>query len=484
MTASLEGSGGDLIYGGSGSDKISGGAGSDLISGDSGDDNLAGNEGLDTYHFDDAWGDDRFTDLKGEVILDFTDLTTTLESVLGQNSTEFKTTSGSLNVGRAVVSQVLDNSGDAGAHTVTEVRRVGDVATIDLAEILGPQYSSFGLVESQKGDASVILSEQFLKTGLLYIVPEVRSPTLSSSGRLVNGAPQSFVEITATANYKVNDKVAFQVNVPIKIRFADSFSGLDNDIDRVVEDLTDRVNRMRVQQRLKFLGYRGLNGLPLVIDGDFGSSNSNTRWAIGHFNAVVEGSGTVIPSSTFSNLARKWINASNAPRWVALPDQIGEAVNIQNSAGAAKWSTHWALEALFNVGRNNDAGSVLDVRPLSNEQGSSGDIKGMTMMFKKPENQASFVAQVAAFQNVKGVAKVLVVQDIRTELMELIEGELSFLLEVSPADNATVFKAEIAIPEPEYNPILTLVEQRALLSLLEQIDDTGERLGVSTGFDG
>jgi Ca2+-binding RTX toxin-like protein len=93
---------------------------------------------------------------------------------------------------------------------------------------------------------------------------------------------------------------------------------------------------LRVQQRLRALGYPGVGGDALVVDGVLGP---NTRHAIGLFNAVVSGQATATPASEV-NLA--WIDDSEAPPWSTLEDRRGLRVNEANT----RWVSGWTADVI------------------------------------------------------------------------------------------------------------------------------------------
>ena len=288
--------------------------------------------------------------------------------------------------------------------------------------------------------------------------------------------------LSITATFQVNDQVSREVSIPVKLRFNNGYSGLTTDVDRIPATLDTQLERMRLQQRLNYLGYVGSNGKSLTVDGDFGGATSNTQWAIGHFNAVVDREATVTPADTLSTEAQKWINASNAPRWVSLPSNVGSEVSLSKPADGKQWATDWGLEPLFAAALQSDSEAFgeLTVLPLSDIQGSTANrASGLQVSLSKPDTSVSYFAQIAAFQDVEGVGKVIVAEDITADIQALIEGDLSFVLEVDAGIDATTFIVVAAIQEPKYNPVLTREQQQALGSLFDRVDDLGRDLSAS-----
>ncbi len=481
------GSGDDILVGEAGIDSLIGGAGQDVLDGGTENDDLAGNAGVDTYRFADGWGEDRFNDLEGRVLLDFSGLVNeTLIDGPGQVSFEFSTETSRLNVGRANAS-IIDNN-DRVVGLIKQPARSGDFKTINLIEELGDQYSNFILdSSSQRGAVKLIEATDFASSGIFYVAPEITSPVLTEAGKLTEANGTEEFSVTINASYQVNDKVSLEVSIPVELRFTNGYSGLNGDVDRIPEELSGQLDRMRLQQRLNFLGYIGSNGSPLVVDGDFGGATSNTQWAIGHFNAVIDGETTVTPTDTLSTEAKKWINASNAPRWVGLPGSIGSEVHLTNSTDGKQWATDWILKPLFSVARGLDSDALgnLVLLPLSDIQGSTANrASGLQVSISKPADQTSFVAQIAAFQNVSGIGKIIVAEDITAEVQALIEGDLSFVLEVDVSIGTGTFVVVAAAQEAKYNPVLNRAQQQALLSLFERVDDLGKDLGASGALQG
>ncbi|MEI7464470.1 MAG: hypothetical protein WCJ87_03920, partial [Burkholderiales bacterium] len=112
---------------------------------------------------------------------------------------------------------------------------------------------------------------------------------------------------------------------------------------------TDALTTLRIQQRLRALGYPGVSGGPLLVDGKLGA---NTRNAIGLFNAVVGGLNQSLPSDTV-DLA--WINDPLAPRWGVLADANPSVSNPVSkvslfAAGNNRWGSSWTQEVLSAAG--------------------------------------------------------------------------------------------------------------------------------------
>lgn len=77
--------------------------------------------------------------------------------------------------------------------------------------------------------------------------------------------------------------------------------------ENLVLDSVDPLDVARIQQRLRSLGYTGISGAPLAVDGILGP---NTRKAIGQFNAAARQQASGAPSSSVD---LSWINDNEAP---------------------------------------------------------------------------------------------------------------------------------------------------------------------------
>lgn len=98
---------------------------------------------------------------------------------------------------------------------------------------------------------------------------------------------------------------------------------------------------MRLQQRLRALGYPGVSGNALVVDGRLGP---NTRHAIGLFNAVVQGRDSVAMTD---RVDLSWINDPAAPAWRQLTGVPGVR---QFATGNSQWGGGWVADLLAGAG--------------------------------------------------------------------------------------------------------------------------------------
>ena len=147
--------------------------------------------------------------------------------------------------------------------------------------------------------------------------------------------------------------------VPIDFRLDPDGDGQDDDNSGSFTDDFE-VATMRVQQRLRYLGFLGMNGAPLAVDGDYGR---NTGHAVAVFNASLGEGQTVysgervdgrrasledarrlgwVPANTLLTSLDDRINASFAPEWVEL--QAGPQFFYRtNGQGQITQTERWGL---------------------------------------------------------------------------------------------------------------------------------------------
>ena len=134
------------------------------------------------------------------------------------------------------------------------------------------------------------------------------------------------------------------------------------------------IGRISLQNRLRYFGFVGKDGNPLEVDGSLGT---NTQWAIALFNSVVRGptaKGQMDkPASALTATGKKFINASNAPRWIAMPEGGTGWTNIEllEEKKGAHWGTSWMLEVINKAGQLNLSGKDLEVDDVSGRTGKT-----------------------------------------------------------------------------------------------------------------
>ncbi|MFO0888288.1 MAG: hypothetical protein U0790_03975 [Isosphaeraceae bacterium] len=120
---------------------------------------------------------------------------------------------------------------------------------------------------------------------------------------------------------------------------------------------------MRRQQRLRFFGFPGASGQPLVVDGIVGPE---TRHATGLFEAAMTGA-VFAAADGPSERGQAFLNAANAPRWVPLTAKPGVVPLV-----VGQWGTSWLIDTLRSAGEALDPASPpLRVQRVAERAGAS-----------------------------------------------------------------------------------------------------------------
>ncbi|HYH66414.1 MAG TPA: hypothetical protein VD866_17100, partial [Urbifossiella sp.] len=127
------------------------------------------------------------------------------------------------------------------------------------------------------------------------------------------------------------------------------------DVAGTPDDVLDIARR---QQRLRLLGFGGVAGDPLVVDGIVGVE---TRHATGLFNAAV-GNTAHAPADDLTATGLAVLNSAAPPRWEALGGPL-QAGDFEDAAGATGYGTSWLADVVRNGARAaRAAGVALPVR--------------------------------------------------------------------------------------------------------------------------
>ena len=133
------------------------------------------------------------------------------------------------------------------------------------------------------------------------------------------------------------------------------------------------LDKLKIQQRLKYFGFPGEDGLPLLVNG---VEVAYTEYATRLFNAAVRGTTPAQPDNAddaqFSNsVDRRFINSSAAPRWINLskvPGVTFAAPTVTSFLGIADdadnpevWGTNWIGDLLGTV---TDTVLIQELPPL------------------------------------------------------------------------------------------------------------------------
>jgi hypothetical protein len=139
--------------------------------------------------------------------------------------------------------------------------------------------------------------------------------------------------------------------------------------DRVQFESTE-LNRYRLQQRLRHLGYPGMAGESLGLTGVW---DADTAWAVGLFNSAMTG---VPHDPNASSVRHELINHVDAVPWVELIGDEGVVVdgytilpNLDGGQQSERWGTRWLQDLLTAAGNYASDDPVLEVRSASLRQG-------------------------------------------------------------------------------------------------------------------
>ena len=170
--------------------------------------------------------------------------------------------------------------------------------------------------------------------------------------------------------------------------------------DQAVRDLavstSDTVDVLRLQQRLRYLGFPGFNGTnhdgaELInhgaVEGTRVDIDSDTQWAVGLFNGVADPSSapkntdTDFRDAMLTGKGLALINARNAPFWQQVPKRggIGFANTDYPSQNKDKagnppiesdWGASWTIDLIKRAGRIwNESRTPIQTNDLSYKVG-------------------------------------------------------------------------------------------------------------------
>ncbi len=221
-----------------------------------------------------------------------------------------------------------------------------DVIEVALPDALWPGFQ-FELLDPDPGEqpkGQVFPADDFAQSGRLYFAPSLDDDVPGDVNPDLPGFQGTF-----TGRYQVNGQVkTFTVVVgddePMAALQPHPVSG----------DGASLLDRLRIQQRLKHLGYPGPDGQPLVVTGQW---NDASRHAVGLFNAVVvDGQGQSRQLQESERLADvdavNWLNALDAPRWMELAD--GDGYILRDDLGELpeeRWAGSWLAGLLHATGQ-------------------------------------------------------------------------------------------------------------------------------------
>ncbi len=255
----------------------------------------------------------------------------------------------------------------------------------------------------------------FQDFGRLFFVENVSAEQVepfATSGKWVF-APPTKSDLPGDANVAASAP-GFQGDVHFQFSIGDSVqppvtvtvgNGFSSGGEAAVTGIGSKTEILRLQQRLKFLGYLGADGQPLALTSVL---DPNTNAALQTFKAAVDLSGEHTPTDESpqannpldDSRTLRWLNAANAPRWEKL----------SNVGLLRPFATSWLANALDHAGTWRDAvlaasATAPESRPLHPNTSWGKHLGGMDLDLRlgtvdaaHPENNR-WVAFVTALAN-------------------------------------------------------------------------------------
>lgn len=253
-------------------------------------------------------------------------------------------------------------------HVQVNKAKFGDVILVDLKSAL-PDYTNFSIpnVPSGAGRIAKIPSWDTLlnTTGFFYFAPTFPD-SLDRFNRFWS------VQLSLTATNPDGDTVAVHVQFK-NIGPGHSEMHLQGSVgeggDNAVLDV------MRVQQRLRWLGFRGENNIPVDVSGT-GYFNNTLSEAIRLFKAATAAGGSGTPAGQVGRvdvggLAESWLDASDAPRWIQVPQAFRSS-----AIGNEIWANSWSIDVISRAGLGRTVTSLSeypDVAPTIHVEHKAGN---------------------------------------------------------------------------------------------------------------
>ena len=225
--------------------------------------------------------------------------------------------------------QLLDADSQAMAPTFSMLSGVQDAGQFVMPEDLSPAEPSFS------------------STGVFYFIPDFNTDGISLDFDDDDATPHNedfatlLVDVTVgaettqkTVRIRVHDGYTFTGENSVNITGSVGASGDNNDIDEY-----------RVQQRLRYLNFRGQGNEEVVVDG---SAGTVTQQAIRLFQAATQEDGLGSPHhNTFfvdgrvdvEFRTRRWLNSPLAPFWQELRSDLRSPTEFEDESFGTSWAT-------------------------------------------------------------------------------------------------------------------------------------------------
>ncbi len=253
---------------------------------------------------------------------------------------------------------------------VTLENFIGDITVVDLTTLVpGVSFGTPSIVDPTAAD--LILPEalgepSYAQTGVFYVAPHPETIANLEVVLTVDGSDvQVLIDLETGISQVGGNAVSFGGS-PIEI--------------------------LRLQQRLRYFGYPGPTGQPIVLNGQMDNS---TQWSIGLFNAAMTGS-SLNPSD---HVRRDFINEIDTPKWIEIhPATVNSAIDgifvLPNVSDGSTQSDRFASEMYSRLLSNSqnlpiaalaDDGTAdvliaqqdrLEIRTISGPAGGSIDSTG------------------------------------------------------------------------------------------------------------
>ncbi|MAE63770.1 MAG: hypothetical protein CMJ18_05815, partial [Phycisphaeraceae bacterium] len=218
--------------------------------------------------------------------------------------------------------------------------RAGDVSFIDLSLIEGGTAFVLNDLNAIALEGEIIKAVDFATSGRFHFIPD-----LTVGAYPVTFGKGDFDEMTVDGNarrLRISIVEGFSTEGPDSVQIAE---GQAVGVGGAADDMDVR----RVQQRLRYLDFRGESDAEVVVDADDGNSSA-TAQAIKLFQAAVDPQGDGDPGDKNGKIVsgdevHDWLNTEQAPRWIEPRAGLRDRLEIGNET----FATHWTIQLIENA---------------------------------------------------------------------------------------------------------------------------------------